>query len=107
MEPSLVKHFHLIKILVERGAYFFDYGNSFMNAVFDAGAKDIAKNGVDTSEGFIFPSYVEDILGPELFDYGYGPFRWCCLSGRPEDLRTDRPCSHGSDRPEQKEPGQG
>lgn len=58
-----------------------------MRAVFDAGAKDIAKNGEDTSEGFIFPSYVEDILGPELFDYGYGPFRWCCLSGKPEDLR--------------------
>ena len=63
-----------IKTLVERGAYFFDYGNAFMKAVFDAGAKDIAQNGEDTSEGFIFPSYVEDILGPELFDYGYGPF---------------------------------
>lgn len=50
-----------------------------MKAVFDAGNKDIAKNGKDTTEGFIFPSYVEDILGPELFDYGYGPFRWCCL----------------------------
>ncbi|EFE12283.1 urocanate hydratase [Clostridium sp. M62/1] len=90
VNASLVKHFHLIKILVERGAYFFDYGNSFMKAVFDAGAKDIAKNGTDTSEGFIFPSYVEDIMGPELFDYGYGPFRWCCLSGRHEDLvKTD------------------
>ena len=45
---------------------------------------------MDTSEGFIFPSYVEDILGPELFDYGYGPFRWCCLSGKHEDLiKTD------------------
>ena len=62
-----------------------------MKAVFDAGAKDIAKNGTDTSEGFIFPSYVEDIMGPELFDYGYGPFRWCCLSGKVEDLRkTDQ-----------------
>ena len=50
VNASLVKHFHLIKILVERGAYFFDYGNSFMKAVFDAGAKDIAKNGTDTSE---------------------------------------------------------
>ena len=88
VDQTLIKHYHLIKTLVERGAYFFDYGNSFMRAVFDAGAKDIAKNGVDTSEGFIFPSYVEDILGPELFDYGYGPFRWCCLSGRPEDLRA-------------------
>ena len=87
VDQTLVKHYHLIKTLVERGAYFFDYGNSFMRAVFDAGAKDIAKNGEDTSEGFIFPSYVEDILGPELFDYGYGPFRWCCLSGKPEDLR--------------------
>jgi urocanate hydratase len=87
VDQSLVKHYHLIKTLVERGAYFFDYGNAFMKAVFDAGAKDIAKNGEDTSEGFIFPSYVEDILGPELFDYGYGPFRWCCLSGKPEDLR--------------------
>ncbi len=87
VDETLVKHYHLIQTLVERGAYFFDYGNSFMKAVFDAGAKDIAKNGVDTSEGFVFPSYVEDILGPELFDYGYGPFRWCCLSGKPEDLR--------------------
>ena len=88
VDQTLVKHYHLIKTLVERGSYFFDYGNSFMRAVFDAGAKDIAKNGVDTSEGFVFPSYVEDILGPELFDYGYGPFRWCCLSGKPEDLRA-------------------
>ncbi len=87
VDESLIKHFHLIQTLVGRGSYFFDYGNSFMKAVFDAGAKDIAKNGEDTSEGFIFPSYVEDIMGPMLFDYGYGPFRWCCLSGKPEDLR--------------------
>lgn len=87
VNESLIKHYHLIKTLVDRGTYFFDYGNSFMKSVFDAGAKDIAKNGVDTSEGFIFPSYVEDILGPMMFDYGYGPFRWCCLSGKPEDLR--------------------
>lgn len=91
VDESLVKHYHLIKELVARGTYFFDYGNAFMKAVFDAGAKDIAKNGVDTSEGFIFPSYVEDIMGPELFDYGYGPFRWCCLSGSSDDLRkTDK-----------------
>ena len=90
VDATLTKHFHLIQTLVGRGSYFFDYGNAFMKAVFDAGNKDIAKNGVDTSEGFIFPSYVEDILGPELFDYGYGPFRWCCLSGRHEDLiKTD------------------
>ena len=87
---SLTTHFHMIRTLVERGSYFFDYGNAFMKAVFDAGNKEISKNGVDTSEGFIFPSYVEDILGPELFDYGYGPFRWCCLSGKHEDLiKTD------------------
>ena len=90
VDATLTKHFHLIKTLVDRGAYFFDYGNAFMKAVFDAGNKEISKNGVDTSEGFIFPSYVEDILGPELFDYGYGPFRWCCLSGKHEDLvKTD------------------
>ncbi len=90
VNQSLIKHFHLIKELTQRGTYFFDYGNAFMRAVFDAGAKDIAKNGVDTSEGFIFPSYVEDIMGPMLFDYGYGPFRWCCLSGKPADLhKTD------------------
>lgn len=87
VDASLIKHYHIIKKLVEHGSYFFDYGNAFMKAVFDAGAKDIAKNGVDTSEGFIFPSYVEDIMGPMLFDYGYGPFRWCCLSRNPEDLR--------------------
>lgn len=87
VDGSLIKHFQLVKTLVERGSYFFDYGNAFMKAVFDAGAKDIAKNGQDTSEGFIFPSYVEDIMGPMLFDYGYGPFRWCCLSGDPMDLR--------------------
>ena len=88
VDQTLIKHYHLIKTLVERGSYFFDYGNSFMRAVFDAGAKDIAKNGEYTSEGFVFPSYVEDILGPELFDYGYCPFRWCCLSGKPDDLRS-------------------
>jgi urocanate hydratase len=91
VDESLKKHFELIKTLVERGTYFFDYGNSFMRAVFDAGVTEIAKNGKDTHEGFIWPSYVEDIMGPLLFDYGYGPFRWVCLSGDPEDLRkTDR-----------------
>lgn len=90
VDASLQKHFSLIKTLVDHGVYFFDYGNSFMKAVFDAGVKEIAKNGHDTSEGFIFPSYVEDIMGPLLFDYGYGPFRWVCLSGKPEDLdKTD------------------
>jgi urocanate hydratase len=91
VDESLRKHFSMIKTLVERGTYFFDYGNSFMKAVFDAGVKEIAKNGRDELDGFIFPSYVEDIMGPMLFDYGYGPFRWVCLSGRHEDLvKTDR-----------------
>ncbi len=90
VNKSLADHFKAIKTLVDRGTYFFDYGNAFMKAVFDAGMKEIAKNGKDTSEGFIFPSYVEDIMGPMLFDYGYGPFRWVCLSGKPEDLhKTD------------------
>ena len=91
VDQSLRKHYEMVKKLVERGAYFFDYGNSFMKAIYDAGVKEIAKNGVDTKDGFIFPSYVEDIMGPELFDYGYGPFRWVCLSGKHEDLvKTDR-----------------
>ncbi|MFA0889930.1 MAG: urocanate hydratase [Synergistales bacterium] len=91
VDESLRKHFSLIKTLVNRGTYFFDYGNAFMKAVFDAGVKEIAKNGRDELDGFIFPSYVEDIMGPMLFDYGYGPFRWVCLSGRHEDLvKTDR-----------------
>ena len=90
VDETLTKHFHLIQKLVAKGTYFFDYGNSFMKAIFDAGNKDIAKNGHDTSEGFIYPSYVEDIMGPMLFDYGYGPFRWCCLSHKHEDLvKTD------------------
>lgn len=87
VNKSLRHHFELIRTLVERGTYFFDYGNSFMKAVFDAGVKEISKNGVDEKDGFIFPSYVEDIMGPELFDYGYGPFRWVCLSGKEEDLK--------------------
>jgi urocanate hydratase len=59
-----------------------------MKAVFDAGVPDITKNGRDTTGGFIWPSYVEDIMGPMCFDYGYGPFRWVCLSGEADDLRT-------------------
>jgi urocanate hydratase len=90
VDKSLRHHFELIKTLVAKGTYFFDYGNAFMKAVFDAGVTEISKNGVDEKDGFIFPSYVEDILGPELFDYGYGPFRWVCLSGKHEDLiKTD------------------
>jgi urocanate hydratase len=91
VDKSLQKHFELIKTLTKKGTFFFDYGNSFMRAVFDAGVKEICKNGENTYDGFIWPSYVEDIMGPILFDYGYGPFRWVCLSGKPEDLqKTDK-----------------
>ncbi len=91
VDHSLAKHFTLIRELVGRGTYFFDYGNSFMKAIYDAGVKEISRNGVDEKDGFIWPSYVEDIMGPQLFDYGYGPFRWVCLSGKHEDLiKTDK-----------------
>ena len=90
VDISLRRHFEVIKKLVARGTYFFDYGNSFMKAIYDAGVKEISYNGVDEKDGFIWPSYVEDIMGPQLFDYGYGPFRWVCLSGKHEDLiKTD------------------
>ena len=88
VDASLHRHYRAIKTLTERGTYFFDYGNSFMKAMYDAGVKDLSKNGIDDKDGFIWPSYVEDIMGPVLFDYGYGPFRWVCLSGKPEDLRA-------------------
>ena len=67
VDASLQRHYAAIRTLVGRGTYFFDYGNSFMKAVYDAGVKDIARGG-DPKQGFIFPSYVEDIMGPELFD---------------------------------------
>ncbi len=90
VDEGLLRHYQAIRKLTERGTYFFDYGNSFMKAIFDAGVQEIAKNGENTLDGFIWPSYVEDILGPELFDFGYGPFRWVCLSGKEEDLaKTD------------------
>ena len=105
VDASLKRHFEVVRTLVDRGTYFFDYGNSFMKAVFDAGVTEIARGG-DDKNGFIFPSYVEDIMGPELFDYGYGPFRWVCLSGKHEDLiKTDHaamecidPTRRGQDR---------
>lgn len=91
IDKTLRRHYEAIKVLVERGTYFFDYGNSFMKAIYDAGVKEISKNGIDEKDGFIWPSYVEDIMGPMLFDYGYGPFRWVCLSGKHEDLiKTDK-----------------
>ncbi len=91
VNASFRRHFDAICELTKRGTYFFDYGNSFMKSVYDSGIKEISKNGIDDKDGFIFPSYVEDIMGPLLFDYGYGPFRWVCLSGKEEDLlKTDR-----------------
>ncbi len=91
VDSSLRRHYELIKDLVDRGTYFFDYGNSFLKAIYDAGVQDICKNGKDPMDGFVFQSYVEDIMGPILFDYGYGPFRWVCLSGKEEDLlKTDK-----------------
>ncbi|MFX1574805.1 MAG: urocanate hydratase [Promethearchaeota archaeon] len=91
VDESLREQFKLIEIMTRRGTHFWDYGNSFMKAVFDAGAKEILKNENDLTLGFIFPSYVENIMGPICFDYGYGPFRWVCLSGKEEDLdKTDQ-----------------
>ncbi|MBE0701490.1 MAG: urocanate hydratase [Acholeplasmataceae bacterium] len=88
---SLKRHYEAIKALVKRGTYFFDYGNSFLKAVYDSGVIEVCKNKKNDLDGFVFPSYVEDIMGPILFDYGYGPFRWVCLSGNPEDLdKTDQ-----------------
>ena len=90
VDKTLQHHYEMICKFHERGTYFFDYGNSFLKAVYDSGVKSICKNGENDLDGFIFPSYVEDILGPCLFDFGYGPFRWCCLSRNPEDLhKTD------------------
>ena len=89
VDKSLRRHYQAIEKLSQQGAYFFDYGNAFLKAVFDAGVTEVVKNGVDAKDGFVFPSYFEDIMGP-IFDYGYGPFRWVCLSGKPEDLdKTD------------------
>jgi len=106
VDTSLKRHFQAVKELVRQGAYFFDYGNAFLKAVFDAGVREVAKNGEDTRDGFIFPSYFEDLMGP-LFDYGYGPFRWVCLSADPSDLdRTDQAamaCIDPSRRPEDRD----
>lgn len=86
VNEGLNRHYHAIEALVAQGSYFFDYGNSFMKAIADSGVKAICKNKVNPIDGFIWPSYVEDIMGPVLFDYGYGPFRWVCLSGKETDL---------------------
>ena len=87
VDATLSHHFFLIKTLTKRGVYFFDYGNNFLRAVFESGVKEICKNKKNSLDGFIFPSYVEDIMGPMLFDYGFGPFRWVCLNGNKDDLK--------------------
>ncbi len=91
VDQTLERHFKVIQDITKKGTYFFDYGNSFMKAIYDTGIKTICKNGTNDLDGFIWPSYVEDIMGPILFDYGYGPFRWVCLSGKETDLdKTDQ-----------------
>ena len=90
VDISLKKQFVSIQSMTRKGMYFWDYGNSFLKAVYDAGVTDVARKKDDPAAGFVFPSYVEHIMGPMCFDYGYGPFRWVCLSGRDADLiRTD------------------
>lgn len=91
VNKTLARHYQAIKEITARGTYFFDYGNSFLKAIYDSGILEVCKNGENDLDGFIWPSYVEDIMGPILFDYGYGPFRWVCLSGKDTDLdKTDK-----------------
>ena len=90
VKKTLLKHHELIEILRSRGTYFFDYGNSLTSTMYEIGIKEVCVNGENPLDGFIYKSFVEAFLGPNLFDYGYGPFRWVCLSGKPEDLhKTD------------------
>ncbi|MBN7815724.1 urocanate hydratase [Algoriphagus pacificus] len=87
VQETLRRHAAAINRNVEKGTYFFDYGNAFLLEASRAGADIMAKNGID----FKYPSYVQDILGPMCFDYGFGPFRWVCTSGKAEDLqKSDR-----------------
>jgi urocanate hydratase len=83
VQKTLVRHTNAINTLTERGMYFFDYGNAFLLEASRAGA-DILKDNGD----FKYPSYVQDIMGPMCFDYGFGPFRWVCASNDPKDLAT-------------------
>ena len=86
VQESLKKQVSLINAHAARGTYFFDYGNAFLLEASRAGAEVMAENEID----FRYPSYVQDILGPLCFDYGFGPFRWVCTSGDPGDLqKTD------------------
>lgn len=83
---TLKRHVEIINKHVERGTYFFDYGNAFLLEASKAKADIIKKDG-----SFKYPSYVQDIMGPMCFDYGFGPFRWVCSSGKQEDLdKTDQ-----------------
>ena len=87
VQKSLRRHALAVNKLVENGTYFWDYGNAFLLEASRAGADVMAKDGI----GFRYPSYVEDIMGPMCFDYGFGPFRWVCTSGDPIDLaKTDK-----------------
>lgn len=83
VQKSLVRHADAINKHTAKGTYFFDYGNAFLLEASRAGADIMADNGID----FKYPSYVQDIMGPMCFDYGFGPFRWVCTSGKPEDLK--------------------
>lgn len=86
VQRSLRRHADAINKHTAKGTYFFDYGNAFLLEASRAGANVMAENGID----FKYPSYVQDIMGPMCFDYGFGPFRWVCTSGKPEDLaKTD------------------
>jgi urocanate hydratase len=82
VQETLRRHAAAINNHTAKGTYFFDYGNAFLLECSRAGADIMAPNGID----FRYPSYVQDILGPMCFDYGFGPFRWVCASGKPEDL---------------------
>ncbi len=87
VQATLRRHAAAINNHTAKGTYFFDYGNAFLLEASRAGADIMAKNNID----FRYSSYVQDILGPMCFDYGFGPFRWVCTSGKPEDLdQTDR-----------------
>lgn len=84
VQESLRKHAEIINKHAARGMYFFDYGNAFLLEASRAGADVLSKD--HPNKEFKYPSYVQDILGPMCFDYGFGPFRWVCCSGKPEDL---------------------
>lgn len=83
VQESLRRHASAINKHTAKGTYFFDYGNAFLLEASRSGAEIMAENGID----FRYPSYVQDIMGPMCFDYGFGPFRWVCASGKPEDLK--------------------